>query len=61
MYKKHIEDKEEVLRVMGALDELDKDYKVTKTTKHVSLPPVTYPKRTWIIEELNKDRDTHAK
>lgn len=37
---------------MDALDELGKDYRVTKTTKHVSLPPVTYPKRTWIVEEL---------
>ncbi|MCQ6530325.1 hypothetical protein [Bacillus mycoides] len=58
MYKKRIE---ELLRVMGALDELGKDYKVTKTTKHLSLPLVTYPKRTWVIEELNKDSNTHAK
>ncbi|MBG9580807.1 hypothetical protein ABE42_16795 [Bacillus thuringiensis] len=52
MYVKRIEDKEKLLTIMDELDELGKDYRVTKTTKHVSLPPVTYPKRTWIVEEL---------
>lgn len=61
MYKKRIEDKEELLRVMGALDELGKDYTIIKTVKHVPLPPVTYPKRTWVIEESNKDSDSDAK
>lgn len=52
MYITRIEDKEKLLKIIDALDELGKDYKVTKTTKNVSLPPVTYPKRTWIVEEL---------
>ncbi|HDR3896970.1 hypothetical protein ACQVTU_33020 [Bacillus cereus] len=52
MYITRIEDKERLLKIIDALDELGKDYKVTKTTKHVSLPPVTYSKRTWIVEEL---------
>ncbi|MEC5307356.1 hypothetical protein [Bacillus thuringiensis] len=52
MYITRIEDKEKLLKIIDALDELGKDYKVTKTTKHVSLPPVTYPKRTWVVEEL---------
>ncbi|OJD58610.1 hypothetical protein [Bacillus sp. NH11B] len=60
MYKKRIENKEELLRVIGALDELGKDYKIIKTNKHVSLPPVTYPKITWFIEELYKDTDSDA-
>ena len=49
MYITRIEDKEKLLKIIDALDELGKDYKVTKTTKNVSLPPVTYPKELGLL------------
>ncbi|MEW9575483.1 hypothetical protein U9K47_08470 [Bacillus toyonensis] len=52
MYKKRIEEKEELLRVIDALDELGKDYTIIKATKIKILPPVKYPKSVWIVEEL---------
>ncbi|EJR22354.1 hypothetical protein [Bacillus cereus] len=58
MYVTRIGDKEKLLKIIDALDELGKDYKVTKTTKHVSLPPVTYPKISWIVEELKVLKET---
>jgi hypothetical protein len=56
MYKETIRTREMLIKVLDALDMLDKEYTVKKTIERVDTPRSGLPsfdKITWVVEEVN--------